>query len=86
MTSNRTATSLTSEFLTSYLRKGFCLPMNDYCPAASVTALAIAIAEGRSAEETELLASMFVQLGETLGTITAARALNEKRYGKCKEQ
>lgn len=57
--------------------------MNDLCPAAAITALAAAIAEGRCAEEIELLSSMFVQLGDTLETIAAARALNEKCCGEC---
>lgn len=43
------------------------------CPAALVTALAAAIAEGRTIKEVSLLAAMFVQLGDTLETIAAAR-------------
>lgn len=54
------------------------LTMNNLCPAAAITALAAAIAEGRCTEEIELLSSMFVQLGDTLETIAAAKELNEK--------
>lgn len=48
------------------------------CPgqlAASITAFAAAIAEGRSAEELTLLGAAFSQLGDTLTTIAAARTL-----------
>lgn len=43
------------------------------CPndlAFSVTALAAAIAEGKSAEELALLASILMQLGDTLTTLS----------------
>ena len=43
------------------------------CPAAAVMALAAALAEGRTTKEISLLAAMFVQLGDTLETIAAAR-------------
>ena len=43
----------------------------------AVTALALAIAEGRSQEELALLAAVFSQLGETLNTIAAHNDLNE---------
>lgn len=43
------------------------------CPAAVVAALAAAVAEGRTTKEVSLLAAMFVQLGDTLETIVAAR-------------
>lgn len=43
------------------------------CPAAAVSAMAAAIAEGRSTKDISLLAAMFVQLGDTLETIVAAR-------------
>lgn len=48
------------------------------CPnelAASVTAAAVAIAKGRSESEISLLAAIFVQLGDTLETIAAQKAL-----------
>lgn len=48
------------------------------CPnslAAAVTALAAALAEGRSAEELNLLSAVFTQLGDTLATIAAQAAL-----------
>lgn len=47
------------------------------CPnqtAAVVTALAAALAEGKSAEELGLLAAIFNQLGDTLATIAAQQA------------
>ncbi|MGN0691351.1 MAG: DUF6774 domain-containing protein [Oscillospiraceae bacterium] len=43
------------------------------CPAAAVMALAAAVAEGRTNRELSLLAAMFMQLGDTLETIVAAR-------------
>ena len=43
------------------------------CPAAAISAVAAAIAEGRNTKEIALLAAMFVQLGDTLETIAAAR-------------
>lgn len=43
------------------------------CPAAAVVSLAAAVAEGRTNKEVGLLATMFVQLGDTLETIIAAR-------------
>lgn len=39
--------------------------------AAAVSALAVAIAKDRSAEELGFLALLFVQLGDTLATIAA---------------
>ncbi|MDY6185161.1 MAG: DUF6774 domain-containing protein [Eubacteriales bacterium] len=42
-----------------------------------MTALALAIAEGRSQEELALLAAVFSQLGDTLNTIAAHNDLNE---------
>lgn len=52
------------------------------CPtslAAGVTVLAAAIAEGRSGDEVALLAAVFNQLGDTLATIAAQKALCEGR-------
>ena len=43
----------------------------------AVTALALAIAEGRSQEELALLSAVFSQLGDTLNTIAAHNALRE---------
>ena len=46
---------------------------------ASVTALANALASKLSLEETAFLAAIFVQLGDTLATITAHRAICEEK-------
>lgn len=46
---------------------------------AAVTAAAIAISEGRGSEEIELIAAIFVQLGDSLVTIASGRALLEER-------
>lgn len=43
------------------------------CPAAVVTALAAALAEGRSIKEIRMLSAVLVQLGETLDTIAVTR-------------
>lgn len=43
---------------------------------ASITALANAIAKERELNEVALLASIFVQLGDTLATIAACRSIN----------
>ncbi len=43
------------------------------CPAAAATAAAAFIAEGKTIEEIELIAAVFVQIGETLETIAATR-------------
>lgn len=44
---------------------------------ASITALANALACGRSAEEVSLLGAVFTQLGDTLVTIAAQKSLCE---------
>ena len=44
---------------------------------AAVTAVANALACGRTAEETALLGTVFSQLGDTLQTIAAQRTLCE---------
>ena len=44
----------------------------------AVTALANAIATGLSSGELALVASIFVQLGDTLATIGAVRGLSEE--------
>ena len=46
--------------------------------AAGITALAAAIAGGRTAEEIGVLGAIFVQLGDTLATISAFRAQQEQ--------
>ena len=53
--------------------------MGDRILPVGVSALACAIAEQcGSAEELQLLSTVFVQLGDTLATIAAARACAEK--------
>lgn len=52
------------------------------CPtslAAGVTALAAAMAEGRSGDELSLLAAVFTQLGDTLATIAVQKTLCDSR-------
>lgn len=44
----------------------------------SVSALACAIAEGKSTEEINALSAFFTQLGDSLETITAFNDLNSK--------
>lgn len=46
---------------------------------ASVSALSVAIAEGRSSEEISLLAAVFSQLGDTLATIAAVMEIGEHK-------
>ena len=53
--------------------------MNACNLTAAVTALANTIACGLKAEEIALLSSVLVQLGDTLATIAAHRALCEVR-------
>ncbi len=55
------------------------------CPAAAAMAAAAVIAEGKTAEEIDLIAAVFVQLGETLETIAAARAY-EKSVNDCSDE
>lgn len=43
----------------------------------SASALACAIAEGRTVQEINLLSAFFVQLGDSLATIQAARECSE---------
>lgn len=52
---------------------------------ASLTAIANAIACGLSVNELALTASIFVQIGDTLATIAAARALCEENTDACEE-
>ena len=58
------------------------------CPeglAASVTAVAAALSQGRSADELGLLGALFTQLGDTLTTISLAKSINENQI-KSKNQ
>ena len=57
------------------------MPVNACELTASVTALANTMACGLSNEEITLLAAVLVQLGDTLVTIEAQRALCEKHCG-----
>ena len=57
------------------------MSMNPCQLTASVTALANTMACGLSSEEVTLLAAVLVQLGDTLVTIAAQRALCEKHCG-----
>ena len=50
------------------------------CPntlVAAVTAAAIALSEGRSADELSLLGALFTQLGDTLTTISIQKSIAE---------
>ena len=52
-----------------------CFCFSDPCEAVTaITALALSIAKGKSAEEIELLSAYFNQLGDTLHTISAVCA------------
>ena len=53
---------------------------------STVTALANAIACGMTINEISLLASLLVQLSDTLGTIAAQRTLCEERAEKDKSR
>lgn len=58
------------------------------CPGTlvtTVTAAAIAMAEGRSTDEIDLLGSVFTQLGDTLATISAQRSAIEAKCEKSKK-
>ena len=52
---------------------------------AAVTALANAVASGLTVSELALVAGLFVQLGDTLATIAAAKALCEEEKGEIVE-
>ena len=52
--------------------------MNSFELTGAITAAANAIACGRSVNELALLAGIFVQIGDTLATIAAGRALCEE--------
>ena len=49
---------------------------------ATVTAAAIAISEGRDADELALLGAVFTQLGDTITTIAAQKSLCEAKDQK----
>lgn len=49
--------------------------MNPCELTAAITALANAVASGRTPEEISLIGALFVQLGDTLATIAAQKAL-----------
>lgn len=55
---------------------GFFMPVNPEGLAASVTAAAVAIVNSLSDDETELLASVLVQLSDTLNTLLIAKKKN----------
>lgn len=51
------------------------------CPnelVTSITALAVAIAEGKSEDELSVLAALFTQLGDTLETIAVHKSICSK--------
>ena len=52
--------------------------MNSLELTAAITAVANAIACGLDESELALVASIFVQIGDTLATVAAERALREK--------
>ncbi len=56
--------------------------MNSCEFAASISAVACCIAKGKSAEEIALISSVFMQLGDTLETISAHQALCDEKCGK----
>ena len=53
--------------------------MNSLELTASITAIANALSCGLSASELALLAGIFVQIGDTLATIAAQKALCEEQ-------
>ena len=61
------------------------LLMNSLELTAAVTAVSNAIACSLSTTELALVASLFVQLGDTLATIAAQRALCEERTERYEE-
>lgn len=59
------------------------------CPeelAAAVTAAAISISKSLSSSDTDLLAAVFTQLGDTLATISAAKDKMEQCNPKAIEK
>lgn len=53
--------------------------MNGCSANISISALACAIAKGKTTEEIAALGAFFTQLGDSLETITAFNALNDKK-------
>lgn len=49
---------------------------------ASITAIANSLACNLSSEELDLLSAVFMQLGDTLATISAQRSLCQAKQGK----
>ena len=58
--------------------------MNSCQLTASITAVANALSSRLSIEETTLLATVVVQLGDTLATIATARSICEAKDDKSK--
>lgn len=58
--------------------------MNSCQLTASVTAVANALSSKLSIEETTLLATFLVQLGDTLATIATQRSICEAKDDNCK--
>ena len=58
--------------------------MNSCQLTASVTAIANALSSRLSIEETTLLATVLVQLGDTLATFATQRAICKAKDDKCK--
>lgn len=58
--------------------------MNSCQLTASITALANALSSKLSIEETTLLATILVQLGDTMATIATSRAICEAKDDKDK--
>ncbi|MCL2488088.1 MAG: hypothetical protein FWE80_05325 [Oscillospiraceae bacterium] len=56
---------------------------NSTLTVGSVTAAALALAKGRTADETALLGAVLTQLGDTLTTISIQKDIAEKN---CKSQ
>jgi len=52
---------------------------NQNLTVTSITALAIAIAEGKDADEIGLLGAIFTQIGDTLTTISVQKQFNETK-------
>ena len=58
--------------------------MNSCQLTASISAIANALSSKLSIEETTLLATVLVQLGDTLATIATHKAICETKDDKCK--
>lgn len=53
---------------------------------ASITAAAIALAEGKSSDQISLMAAVFTQFGDTLATINTQRDICNMRKEACQEK